>query len=176
MKIEIPGYISNNTRLVLYVMRQTVPANRPFRLIEMIRKMLDVTKGMGIDGIEVTENVIKCAISNQARKENGEYKKVGTGIYVRVDNVETPVTAQKPKQEAMPKPEFLLNQALKSLKDNYKINPLNMDYEWEELTKARNIIRGIINHIETAKDLLTTFPYEDMLINKDENNAREIEK
>ena len=166
MNLQYPSYLSNNTQLVLYLLRGHLPLEEPVRMANIIKLIEKLTNRVGVYGQHITNSMIGCAIRNNIGKETSEYEFMGRGIYKRIipqkgcplvtEEVMTTNSAQT-----------LLENAHKAVSRSLKLDPLDQRYTWEQLETARQSVREILDHIKTASELLEKFPYKEMVVKTD---------
>lgn len=164
MNADYPKYLSNNTRLVLYILREHLPADTPMKMTEIIKLVEKKTHMVGMNQQPITIPTIQCAVRNQASKTNGEYKKVGCGIYVRIGQ-----TNYRKLSSNEVKPLYSANGFLSFAYDaviaEFPLDPLDARFSSEEMLEAREKVREILGHIKVARELVTSFPYPERLSN-----------
>lgn len=159
MITEYPSFITNNTQLVLYLLRQELPPNKPIKLKNIIDLIWELTDGVGVCGQPITNSTIRCAIRQKLGTPNSEYVLVDRGIYKRI-----PQKEQETIGFSAYSPESVLKFAYKLVSKEFRLNPLDLRYRWEDLSEARLQIREILEHIDTARKLIENFPYREMLM------------
>lgn len=167
MKTEYPSYITNNTQLVLHLLRNALPLNKPMKLKSIIDLVLELTDGIGVYGQPITNSTIRCAVRQKLGTPQSEYKLISRAVYKRI--IPQGQFASVPQTPDSPfTPEAILEFAYKIVSNEFQLNPLDTNYKWEDLSTARLMIREILDHIKTARELLEKFPYREMLVKNDE--------
>lgn len=166
MNLQYPSHLSNNTQLVLYLLRGHLPLEEPVRMANIIKLIEKLTNRVGVYGQHITNSMIGCAIRNNIGKETSEYELIGRGMYKRIiptkgytlvnEDVLTTNSAQT-----------LLKNAHKAVSHSLKLDPLDQRFTWEQLETARMSVKEILYHIETASELLEKFPYTEMVVKTD---------
>lgn len=166
MKIQYPSYITNNTQLVLHLLRGHLPLEKPMRMANIIKLIDELTNKVGVDGQLITNSMIGCAIRNNLGKDTSEYKLVGRGMYKRIIPKKGFALVKKDLLTTH-SAQTLLENAHKAISHSLKLDPLDKRYTWEQLETARKSVREILDHIEKASKLLEQFPYKEMVVRTD---------
>lgn len=166
MNLQYPSYLSNNTQLVLYLLRGHLPLEEPMQMANIIKLIENLTNRVGVGGQHTTNSMIGCAIRNNLGKETSEYELIGRGIYKRIIP-QKGYTLVNEDMLTTNSAQTLLEKAHKAVSHSLKLDPLDQRYTWEQLESARQSVREILNHIKTASELLEKFPYKEMVVKTD---------